>query len=212
MPTFQTLAPITVIADILSGELTVRASDRTDTVVQVNPADPSKKADVRAAEQTRVDFTGGTLTVKASKDWRTHTPFGGNPSIEVLIEVPTGSLLTAGSGVGRLVAVGEFADTDLEVAAGDITVERPRGAVSAKVAKGDIHIHDAAAGELRLETSYGELEIGIAAGSAVQLEVNATSGTVQNLMQPVDPTNAETVRVHARNSFGNIIIRHAVLV
>ncbi|MFG1794547.1 DUF4097 family beta strand repeat-containing protein [Nocardia sp. NPDC049149] len=212
MPTFQTVAPITVIADILSGELTVRASDRTDTVVQVNPADPSKKADVRAAEQTRVDFTGGILTVKAPKDWRTHTPFGGNPSIEVLIEVPTGSRLTAGSGVGHLVAIGEFADTDLEVAAGDITVERPRGAVSAKVAKGDIHIHEASAGELRLETSYGELEIGIAAGSAVQLEVNATSGTVQNLMQPVDPTNAETVRVHARNSFGNIIIRHAALV
>jgi DUF4097 and DUF4098 domain-containing protein YvlB len=202
MPTFQTPEPITVTVDVLSGGVTVIASDRSDTVVEVRPADESKKGDVRAAEQTRVDFAAGTLTVKTPKDWRTYTPFGGNPSIEVTI------------GVGRLLGTGELGQCDLEIAAGDITVERPRGSVTAKTAKGNIRIGEASRGVLRLETSMGELEVGIRPGSAARLEVNAQHGTVQNLMQPVDrpEENEETVRVYARNSFGNIMIRHTTAV
>ncbi len=212
MTTFQTPEPIAVTVEVLSGDVTVIATDRSDTVVQVRPADAAKKADVRAAEQTVVDFADGTLTVKTSKDWRTHTPFGGNPTIEVTIEVPAGSRLTGSTGVGRLLGAGDLGPCDLQVSLGDIVVERPRGSVTAKVAKGDIRIGEAARGELRLETSMGELEIGIRAGSAARLEVNAQQGTVQNLMQPVErPADDEnTVRVYARSSMGNVIVRHAV--
>ncbi|WP_067695015.1 DUF4097 family beta strand repeat-containing protein [Nocardia jejuensis] len=209
MTVLQTPNPITVTVDVLSASVTVIASERTDSVVEIRPADAAKKADVRAAAQTLVDFTAGALTVTTPKNWRTYTPFGGNPSIEILIEVPVGSLLESTAGVGKLVSVGEFGSTTLEVAAGDIVVESPRGAVSAKVAKGDIRVSDASNGELRLETSYGELEVGIRPGSAASLETNVKQGAVQNLMQPVGK-DAEVVRVHARNSFGNIIVRHAV--
>jgi len=211
MTTFQTPEPIAITVDVLSGDVTVIASDRTDTVVEIRPADESKKGDVRAAEQTQVDFVAGTLTVKTPKDWRTYTPFGGNPSIAVTIEVPTGSQLKATAGVGRLLGTGELGQCDLEIAAGDITVERPRDSVTAKTAKGNIRIGEASRGVLRLGTSMGELEVGIRPGSAARLEVNAQHGTVQNQMQPVDrpAENEETVQVHARNSFGNIIIRHA---
>lgn len=212
MTTFQTPEPIAVTVEVLSGNVTVIASDRIDTIVEVRPADASKKGDVRAAEQTRVDFVAGTLTVKTPKDWRTYTPFGGNPSIEVTIEVPTGSRLEGTAGVGRLLGTGELGQCDLEIAAGDIIIERPRGSVTAKAAKGDIRIGEASRGVLRLETSMGELEVGIHPGSAARLETNAQYGTVQNQMQPVDRAerNADTVQVYARNSYGNIIIRHAV--
>ncbi|QBS44537.1 DUF4097 family beta strand repeat-containing protein [Nocardia sp. CS682] len=210
MSTFQTPAPIAVTIDVLSGDVTVIASDRTDTVVEVRPADPAKKGDVRAAEQTQVEFTAGTLTVKTPKQWRTYTPFGGNPSITVTIEVPTGSQLKATAGVGRLLGAGELGECDLAIAAGDITVERPGDSVTAKVAKGDIRIGEAARGVLRLETAVGELEVGIHPGSAVRLETNALHGTVQNAMGPIRQLEeAETVQVFARNSFGNITIRHA---
>ncbi|WP_228809982.1 general secretion pathway protein GspK [Nocardia otitidiscaviarum] len=43
MPTFQTPNPITVAAEVLSASVTVIASDRADTVVEVRPADPVKK-------------------------------------------------------------------------------------------------------------------------------------------------------------------------
>ncbi|CAM4450216.1 DUF4097 domain-containing protein [Nocardia ninae] len=210
MSTFQTPAPIAITVDVLSGDVTVIASDRTDTVVEVRPADPAKKGDVRAAEQTQVDFTAGTLTVKTPKQWRTYTPFGGNPSITVTIEVPTGSQLTATAGVGRLLGAGELGECDLAIAAGDITVECPGDSVTAKVAKGDIRIGEASRGVLRLETAVGELEVGIHPGSAVRLETNALHGSVRNAMNPVhQPEKAETVQVFARNSFGNITIRHA---
>lgn len=214
MPAFETPEPIAVTVDVLSGHVTVIASDRTDTVVEVRPADEAKKGDVRAAEQTEVDFVAGTLTVKAPRDWRTYTPFGGNPSIVVTIEVPTGSRLEGTAGVGRLLGTGELGQCDLEISAGDITVERPRGSVTAKTAKGNIRIGEASRGVLRLETSMGELEVGIRPGSAARLEVDAQHGTVQNLMQPADQPqdNAETVRVYARNSFGNVIVRHATAV
>lgn len=209
MPTFQTPEPITVTVDVPSGNVQVVASDRSATV-DVRPTDASKNADVRAAEQAQVDFAAGTLTVTTPKSWRTYTPLGGNPSIEVTIEVPTGSQLKATTAVGRLLVSGEFGDCDLEMSARDITVERPRGSVTAKTAKGDIRIGEAARGVLRLETPMGELEVGIRPGSAARLETNTQHGTMQNLMEPVDRAqgNVETVQVYARNSFGNIIIRH----
>ncbi|WP_280438221.1 DUF4097 family beta strand repeat-containing protein [Nocardia carnea] len=212
MPTFQTPGPIAVAVEVLSADVTVHAADRTDTVVDIRPADESKKGDIRAAEQTRVDFTGDVLTVTTPKDWRTHTPFGGNPTISVTIEVPTGSRLTSTAGVGRIATTGELGRCDLDIAAGDISVERAVDSVTAKVAKGDIRIGEAIRGELRLETSMGELEIGISSGSAVQLEVNALQGSVHNRMGPVGrpQSEAEVVRVYARNSYGNIAIRHAV--
>lgn len=210
MPAFQTQEPVAVTVDVLCGDVTVVASDRTDTVVEVRPTDESSTEDVRAAEQTQVDFAAGSLTVKTPRGWRTHTPFGGNPSIEVTIEVPTGSRLDATAGVGRLLGIGELGQCDLETSAGDITVERPRGSVTARTAKGDIRIGEATRGELRLETSAGELEVAIRPGSAARLETTAQYGTVQNLMEPVDRlrTNGDTVHVYARNAFGNIIIRH----
>ncbi|MGW4092845.1 DUF4097 family beta strand repeat-containing protein [Nocardia sp. NPDC004750] len=211
MPTFETQEPIAVTIDVLSGAVTVIASDRIDTVVEVRPADASKKSDVRAAAQTQIEFIAGTLTVRTPKDWRTYTPFGGNPSIELTIEVPTGSQLKGAAAVGRLLGAGELGECDLEISAGDITVERPRGSVTAKTAKGDIRIGEASRGVLRLETSMGELQVGISPSSAVQLETNAEHGIVRNQMQPVDRSQGEEdiVRVYARNSYGNIVIQHA---
>ncbi|MEU6188535.1 DUF4097 family beta strand repeat-containing protein [Nocardia sp. NPDC047038] len=211
MPTFETPEPIAVTIDVLSGAVTVIASDRIDTVVEVRPADASKKGDVRAAAQTQIEFTAGTLTVRTPRDWRTYTPFGGNPSIELTIEVPTGSQLKGTAAVGRLLGAGELGECDLEISAGDITVERPRDSVTAKTAKGDIRIGEASRGVLRLETSMGELQVGISPSSAVQLETNAQHGTVRNRMRPVDRSQGEEdiVRVYARNSYGNIVIQHA---
>jgi hypothetical protein len=214
MPTFQTPKPITVAVDVPSGDITMVASDRTDAVVEVRPVDTASKADVRAAEQLRVAFADGKLTVEAPKKWKSFTPFGGNPSVSVTVEVPIGSALDATLAMGRLVSVGEFGQCDLEVCAGDIVVERPSGSVSAKTAKGDIRVDGAARGKLRLETSMGDLEVGIRPGSAARLEVNALYGSVQNRMEPVDQSrgSGEAVEVFARNLYGNVIVGHGTLV
>ena len=285
MPKFETPQPIAVTVDVLLGDVKIIASDRTDTVVEVRPSDAAKKDDVRAAQETEVDFAAGHLTVKEPRGWKMYTPFGGSPSIDVTIEVPTGSRLHGTAHVGRFLVTGELGRCELRTSIGDlqlekagplelqtyggnitveqavsranitagtgtvhvreidgsavvknangdsvirevagdlrvnaangnITVERPHGSVTAKTANGNIRIGDASRGTLQLETSSGELEVGIHPGTAAYLDVNAKYGTLRNLMEAADDPaqSEETVHVYARNAYGNIIIRHATSV
>jgi DUF4097 and DUF4098 domain-containing protein YvlB len=111
--------------------------------------------------------------------------------------------------------IGEVAgDLRVNAANGNIMVERPRGSVTAKTANGNIRIGDASRGTVRLETSIGELEVGIHPGTAAHLDISTKGGTVQNLMETADEParGEETVQVYARNSFGNIIVRPATAV
>ncbi len=281
MPKFETPQPIAVIVDVFIGHVEITASDRTDTVVEVRPSDPAKKDDVRAAQETEVDFTAGNLTVRVPRGWRVYA-LGANPSVDVTIKVPAGSRLhgtadmarflvagelgqcelktsmgnlqlekagplklqthggnitvdevvgradvTTGSGIVRIREINGSAvvknsngDTTIHDAAGDlqvnaangnIAVERPQGSVTAKTANGSIRIGDASRGSLRLETSIGELEVGIHPGSAAYLDVSTKAGFLQNLMDAAGQPEPgeETVRVYARSSLGDIIIRPA---
>jgi DUF4097 and DUF4098 domain-containing protein YvlB len=99
----------------------------------------------------------------------------------------------------------------VNAASGNVTVERLSGSVTAKTASGSIRVGDVSRGSLQLETSVGELEVGIHPGSAAYLDVNTKAGTVQNLMEAADQPapSEEVVRVYARTSFGDIIIRRA---
>jgi hypothetical protein len=105
-------------------------------------------------------------------------------------------------------------DVAVNAANGNIIVERPLGSVTAKSANGNIRIGDASRGTLRLETSLGEMEVGIHPGSAAYLDLNTKFGTLQNLMETADQPvqDEETVHVYARSSLGNIIIRHATAI
>ncbi|MGV9665363.1 DUF4097 family beta strand repeat-containing protein [Nocardia niigatensis] len=207
MTAFQTPEAITVALEVAAGNVTVIASDRTDTIVEIRPADAAKKEDVRASEQIRVEFSAGALTVQAPTGWRKFSPLAGKGSVEVTIEVPAGSRVTGSLGMGRLLGAGPLGFCELEVSAGDITVERPLGSVTAKVAKGDIRIVEATRGLIDVETATGDLSIGINPGSAARLETNAQQGTIQNQLYPVTRPQ-DIVEVHARNSYGNISIGH----
>ena len=282
MLTFDTPQPIDITVDVLLGNVTIIASDRADTAVEVRPSDAAKKDDVRAAQETEVDFAAGHLTVKEPKGWKMYTPFSGDASIDVIIEAPAGSRLHGTASMCRFLVTGELGQCELKTSAGDlqlekagplelrtsggnitvdqvvsranittgtgivrireidgsavvknsngdstirdvvgdlqvnaangnITVERARGSVTAKTANGNIRVGDASQGSLRLETSLGELEVGIHPGSAAYLDVNTKAGTVHNQMESTGQPapSEETVQVYARNSFGNIIIRHA---
>ena len=74
--------------EIVVGDIRIIASDRRDTVVSVSPNDASRQSDVKAAEQTRVEFSQGRLLIRTPKSWKLYTPFGGRESIEVAIELP----------------------------------------------------------------------------------------------------------------------------
>lgn len=102
-------------------------------------------------------------------------------------------------------------DARLRSANGDITVERAGAGVEAKTAMGTIRVGEVARGSVTLETSMGEVEVGIAEGTAAWLDAHTGFGKLRNQLdnatQPGD--SDETVEVRANTSYGDITIRRA---
>jgi DUF4097 and DUF4098 domain-containing protein YvlB len=164
MPTFDTPEPISLTLELGLGDVRIVASDRDDTVVDVRPSDPAKKSDVTAASQTRVEYSGGGLLVKAPKGWRQWTLWGGHESIDVRIELPAGSGVHGVAGVAALRCTGRIGECRYRTGVGDITLEQT-GPVELKAGAGDVTV-DAIAGRAEIRTA-GAVRIGRIDGSAV---------------------------------------------
>jgi Putative adhesin len=191
MPTFDTPEPISVTVELGVGDLQIVASDRTDTTVEVRPSDAAKKADVTAAEHTRVEYAGGRLLIKAPKNWRQYTFRGGGESIDVQIELPAGSHLRGDTGVAALRCQGRLGECRYKTGAGDIQLDQT-AAVQLRTGIGDITLEQAD-GDAELSTGSGSVRIDRIDGAAViknsngdtwighvtgNLRVNAANGRI----------------------------------
>lgn len=181
MPTFDSAEPVSALIQMSVGTVRVHAAERGDTVVRVLPSDPSNDTDVQAAEQTRVDYSGGRLVIKQpqNKSWLTWFGWGG--SIDLVVDLPSGSRLEIeGSGEvraeGRLgecritasmgdVWLEETGKLQLKTSHGDITVNRTAGHTDVTSANGEIHIREIE-GTAAIRTSNGNITIGRVAGEA----------------------------------------------
>jgi hypothetical protein len=190
MPTFDTPDPISVQVELGIGDILIEASDRADTTVGVRPSYPAKRADVTAAEQTRVEYANGHLLVKAPSGWRQWLPRRGE-SIDVVIGLPAGSRVRAELAVGPLhgrgriggchckVGVGdirldEAGPLDLKTGVGDITVERAVGKAEIVTGSGAVRIVGID-GIAAVKNSNGDTWIGEVTGDA---RVSAANGTI----------------------------------
>jgi hypothetical protein len=124
MPTFQTPEPISVTLDLVVGDVRIVASDRADTNVEVRPTDPAKKPDVAAAAHTRVEYADGQLTIKAPKGWKQWSPRSGGESIDVHIELPTGSDVRAVGSVVAIRCTGRLGHCQFKTSIGEIRLDR----------------------------------------------------------------------------------------
>jgi hypothetical protein len=165
MPTFDTPEPISVTVELGVGDIWIVASDRTDTMVEVRPSDGAKKSDVTAAEQTRVEYAGGRLLIKAPRGWRQYTFRGGGESIDVQVDLPTGSHLRGDAGVAALRCRGRLGECRYKTGAGDIQLDQA-GPVQLKTGGGDITV-DRAVGDAELTTGSGTVRIDSIDGTAV---------------------------------------------
>ena len=118
---------------------------------------------------------------------------------DATIKNPNGST-TIGEVTGTLVVQG---------AHGDVTVANARGAVTAKASYGNILVERIDGGRVQLEAGYGGIEVGVAEGTAAWLDVSSQHGAVRNKLQPSDAPGDDdnTVELHARTSWGDILIR-----
>ncbi|MGH2692864.1 MAG: DUF4097 family beta strand repeat-containing protein, partial [Actinomycetota bacterium] len=125
MPTtFVTPEPISVTVALGVGDIRIVASDRTDTVVEVRPSNAAKQSDATAAEQTRVDYANGRLSIKAHKSWRQHTFRGGGESIDVEIALPAGSHVRGEAGAAALRCTGRLGECRYKAGVGDVHLDQ----------------------------------------------------------------------------------------
>jgi hypothetical protein len=165
MPTFASPEPISVTVDVVIGEIRITASDRTDTVVEVRPADASKANDVRAAEETRVEYTDGRLLVKGPKRLGGLIGLGAgkDAAVQIQVELPTDSDLHASSVLGNFHCEGRLGDCEVSSGAGVIWIEDAH-ALQVKTGGGDVTA-GRAANEVKITTGVGEVRLGRAGGT-----------------------------------------------
>jgi DUF4097 and DUF4098 domain-containing protein YvlB len=163
MPTFDTPHPVSATVDLVLGEVRITASDRADTVVDVRPSDAENELDVKAAETTHVAYENDKLVVKAPKS----RPMLGSRnagSIDVTIEVPSGS---------NLVGTGASADFHADGRLGDCRVRTGLGLVQLEWA-GTLHVKSGA-GDVTIDRATGHAEITVGSGDARLRELDASA-------------------------------------
>ena len=119
---------------------------------------------------------------------------------------------------GSAVVKNSNGDTWIGVVAGDLRRQRANGniavdarrpASSPSTANGDVRLGEVARARSWLETTIGDLEVGIREGTAAWLDLHTPVRSVHNALDAADAPEAsdETVEVRARTSFGDIVIR-----
>ena len=282
MPTYSTPQPISVELEIEVGTAQVVAGDRADTVVEVRPSDPSRKADAEAAQQTQTDYASGRLTVRTPHNRRVLGPSRRSGSVDIRVSVPKGSELIGRGALAAFRVQGALGECSVKTSMGDLDLERTGAAelrtgfgaitvdsiggdaevttgsgeirlggvegaavvknhnggtsignvtgnlrvkaangsisvahagadVMAHSAHGDVRVDGVARGYSSLKTALGEIEVGIADGSAARLDVHTSFGRVRNLLDQVGGpgSSVESVAIDARSGMGDIVIRRA---
>lgn len=174
MPNFETPEPISVTLELgAAGDVRITASDRTDTVVEVRPSDESDESDVQTAQQVRAEYANGMLQIKGPKvrpfDFSKKTR-----SVDVSVELPSGSQVSGNVQLGNLRCAGRLGETQLKTGAGNVQVERT-GALHLDTGAGHISA-GGVAGNAEIHTGTGKVRIGEIEGTAV---VKSSNGSIE---------------------------------
>ncbi|MFC1413915.1 DUF4097 domain-containing protein [Streptacidiphilus sp. N1-12] len=195
LSTFNTPSPIAVALDLYVADVRFAVSDRADTVVEVSPSDPKKAADIKAAENTRVEYdeTTRTLSVVSRKPLNRFVNFSSKrpESIDVVIQLPTDSAVRGEAGIGDFqsdgvlgavalktdlgtVRLAETGPLNLRSGVGAITVQGVSGSAEVHSGSSDIRI-GAVDGTADVSTGNGKVQVGVVTGRAT---VKASNGSV----------------------------------
>ena len=183
MPTFATPGPVTATVEVAGAQVRVTASDRTDTVVLVEPRDPASRKDVKVAGKTKVDLADGQLTVK------TTTPGDKSGSVAITVDLPSGSSLAAYLAHSSVQVDGSLGQFELHMASGRVQLDRI-DALRANISAGEVAIAHIAgrahieggAFAVRIGEVDGPVEITGSGGqtwigrAAADLELSSSSG------------------------------------
>jgi hypothetical protein len=210
MPTYNTPTPIDLAINLQVGRIEVFAGDGADTVVTVSPSNPTKDTDRRGAEQTKVDFDGQRVTIVSPRpriSW-----IGPTESVDVKVELPTGSRFTAEIAVGGLRTVGRLGATRIKSSVGAVDVDTT-GDLWLRASQGDATV-DAAEGAVEITADYGQIRVGTVTGDAIlkssygSILVGESGGEIDAKLSYGDLEITKALAsVSAKTAYGNIQLR-----
>ncbi|GAA1185768.1 DUF4097 family beta strand repeat-containing protein [Pseudonocardia alaniniphila] len=155
---FATPGPIAATVEVAGAQVRVTASDRTDTVVLVEPIDEANRSDVKVADRTKVEFADGRLSIKTTVSGRK------NGSVAITIALPAGSDLATYLAYSAVHADGSFGECELHMASGQVQLDRV-DALQASIASGEVTIGHVS----------GRADID---GGAIAMRIGEVEGTV----------------------------------
>ncbi|MDX3312009.1 DUF4097 family beta strand repeat-containing protein [Streptomyces sp. NPDC054884] len=220
MQKFATAAPVSVVLDVPAGRVRFIAADRADTTVEVLPADAARSRDVKAAQETSVEFADGALRITGPAK---NQLLGATGALEVTVQLPVGSHVEATTAAGEFRAVGrlgdvafdgaqgtvkidEAASARLTLLAGDVFVGRLTGPARISTQKGDLHIAEAVHGTVVLSTEAGGITVGAARGVSASLDAGTAYGRIHNALANTDGA-AAGLAIQATTAYGDITAR-----
>jgi DUF4097 and DUF4098 domain-containing protein YvlB len=192
---FNTPSPIAVALDLYVADVRFAVSDRADTIVEIRPSDPNKAADIKAAENTRVEYddTARTLSIVSRKPLNRFVNFSSKrpESVDVVIQLPTDSDVRGEADLGDFQADGalgtvafktdlgaihlsETGPLNVRSGVGTITVEGVSGSAEVHTGSGDILV-GAVDGTAEVSNSNGKVRVGVVTGPA---NVKCSNGSV----------------------------------
>ena len=209
MPNFDAPQPITAVVEIAAGSIRLMASERDDTVADVRPRDESRPHDVKAAEQTRIDFSNGTLAVTSKRGFA----FPRRGAVIVDISLPEGSRLNVSVASAQVRADGRYSDCKLASASGDFSVESATGNIKADTASGAVTV-DVVKGAAAIATASGDATIGDLDGdvkfraASGSLTVRRLHGNVNTQTASGDVTVSTAINggVSAQTASGEVVV------
>ena len=192
---FDTPSPIAVVLDLYVADVQLVASERTDTIAEVRPSDPGKAADVKAAENTRVEYDDATrtLSVVSRKPRNRFVNFSSKrpESIGVVIQLPADSDVRGEAGIGDFQSDGVLGTvvlkTDLGAVrlaeTGPLNVRSGLGEIAVEVVSGSAEVHSGSSdirigtvdGTADVSNGNGKVRVGVVTGPA---KVKASNGSV----------------------------------
>ncbi|MET8276076.1 MULTISPECIES: DUF4097 family beta strand repeat-containing protein [unclassified Streptomyces] len=192
MPSFDTPEPISATAHVEAGSIQFTAGDRLDTVVEVQPRDPKRDQDVRAAGQSEVTYASGVLTVRTPKS----NLFGRTGTVDVTVELPTGSRIDMTGAWAQVLGEGRLGEVRVKTSSGDVRLDTT-GPLQLTASHGSITV-DRVEGMAEITTSSGSLRVGLVDGPAVLKNSHGTT-----------TVGAATGELRVSGANGDIEIRRA---
>ena len=148
---FETPRPVELYVELDRGNVTITASDTTESHIRVEGDQP---------ERLRVSQTGDALS--AVVDRRSFFDFAAG--LSVWIDVPLDSTVVVKTGSADVQTIGRLASAALNTGSGDAEVAHTAGVASVKTGSGEVRV--GSAGRVQVKTGSGGVSVGESVGEA----------------------------------------------